>query len=77
MTLTLIKEALVVGLVTAIVGLAISTAFMYTDKKFSLKKYHFWSRVALSYFVTGVVLHIGFEILGANKWYCKYGNACQ
>jgi ABC-type antimicrobial peptide transport system permease subunit len=74
----LLTEALVVGLVSAIVGLIVSTLLMYAfSKDFSLKKYDFWPQVALSYFITGIVLHLGFEWVGANKWYCKHGNACK
>ena len=28
-------------------------------------------------FVAGVLIHIGFEMLGFNKWYCKHGAACK
>lgn len=70
-------EALIVGLVTAVVGFIISTLFMLTSKDFSWKKYHFWPQVVLSYFITGFLMHIGFEFAGANKWYCHHGNACK
>lgn len=73
----LIVEALVVGVVAAVVGLLISTLFMMLDKDFSFEKYDFWPRVMLSYFVTGVLLHFIFEYFGANKWYCDNGNACK
>lgn len=73
----LLVEALVVGLITAIVGIIISTLFMLPSKDFSWKKYTFWPQVLLAYFVTGFLLHLGFELAGANKWYCKHGNACQ
>jgi H+/Cl- antiporter ClcA len=72
----LVYEALFVGIITAIVGLVISTLFMLGSDRFSWKTYNFWPRVMLSYFVTGIVLHLGFEFLGANKWYCRNGNAC-
>ena len=73
-----LNEVLFVGIITAVAGLFISTLFMLlTDKNFSLKKYHFWYSVMLSYFITGMVLHIMFEFAGFNKWYCKHGNACS
>ncbi len=75
--MNVLKEALVVGIISAIVGLIISTALMYTDKNFKLSKYHFWPQVAFAYFITGVILHLGFEAFGANKWYCKHGTACS
>lgn len=70
-------EALFVGIVSGIFGLIISTIFMLFSKDFSWKKYHFWPQVLLSFFVTGFILHLVFEIAGANKWYCKHGNACK
>jgi RsiW-degrading membrane proteinase PrsW (M82 family) len=74
----LLYEAIIVGIVTAVVGFVIATGMMYIGvEKFSFKKYHFWKRVLLGYFLTGVVIHLLFEALGANKWYCKNGNACK
>ena len=74
----LLIEALSVGIITGFVGFLISTSLMYiTSKNFSLKKYHFWFQVFFSYFITGFLIHLLFEMLGLNKWYCKYGNACQ
>lgn len=70
-------EALIVGIVTAIIGFVISTALMYTRPGFSLQKYKFWPLVLLAFFVTGVVCHLGFEWLGLNKAYCKQGYACR
>lgn len=31
----------------------------------------------LAVFLTGFISHFIFEYIGANKWYCKYGKACQ
>lgn len=73
----LFVEALVVGVITAVAGFIISTLFMLTSEEFSWKKYHFWPQVLLSYFITGMVLHLGFEFFGANKWYCRHGTACK
>jgi hypothetical protein len=74
----LLFEAIVVAIVTGIVGFIISTIMMYIfDKKFNFKKYHFWPSVVLSFMLTGFLLHLGFEFTGANKWYCRHGNACS
>lgn len=73
----ILTEALFVGLITGIFGLIISTLFMLPSKKFSWKKYTFWPNVTMSFFVTGFLLHILFEYFGANRWYCKNGNACM
>ena len=28
-------------------------------------------------FIVGFLIHLAFEILGLNKWYCKNGAACN
>ena len=77
MNILFLKELIVIGVVTAITGFIISTVMMkMSDKNFSLEKYHFWKQVIIAYFLTGVLLHLGFEYFGLNKYYCKYGNAC-
>jgi nitric oxide reductase large subunit len=74
----LLGEILMVGLATAVVGFIVSTLFMYIfANNFSVKKYHFWWQVVLSYFVTGCLIHIICEVTGVNKWYCKNGAACS
>lgn len=72
----LIKEVIFVGIITAIFGFLISTGLMFFNKDFKLAEYHFWPQVMLGYFITGMIIHILFEMLGFNKWYCKNGNAC-
>lgn len=69
--MNLFLEASIVGFVTAIVGFIISTAFMFFGtKNFSFQNYPFWPQVVLSYFITGFVLHIGFEWVGLNQKFC-------
>ncbi len=75
--MSLLVEALVVGIVSGIFGLAISTLIMMSSKNFSWRKYDFWPQVFLSFFLTGFILHFIFEISGANGWYCKNGVACR
>lgn len=70
-------EALTVGIMTGILGFIISTLLMFTNKKFSLKKYTFWPSVLFSYFITGFLIHLIYEFTNVNKWYCINGNACK
>ena len=73
----LLLEALAVGLFTGIIGLIISTIFMFSKKDFSLEKYTYWKQVFASFFITGIAVHLICEFTGINKWYCKNGNACK
>jgi hypothetical protein len=73
----IIIEAFCIGIISALVGIIISTIFMLPSKNFSWKKYDFYPQILLSYFLTGFIIHICFEISGGNKWYCKHGNACK
>ena len=58
----LVTEAFVVGLVMLVIFMALK---MVTKD------------VRVTVFLTGVLGHFLFEMFGANKWYCKYGRACQ
>ena len=64
----LIIEALLVGLFTGVVGLVISTLFMYISSKDLGVR--IWSSVFFSFFLTGFLIHIIFELLGFNKKFC-------
>jgi len=71
-------EVIVVGLMTALVGFIISSLMMVLlAKDFSVKKYHFWWQVFLSYFITGCLIHLLCEASGINHWYCSNGVACR
>ena len=59
----LIIEAVVVGLLLGIIGV------FFTKQ---LKDYSTFS----IFFISGALTHFAFELMGANKWYCKNGNAC-
>ena len=34
-------------------------------------------RLSILLFLTGFSIHLVFEYIGLNKWYCKYGNASK
>jgi hypothetical protein len=72
-----IKEALIVGIATSILGTILSYLSMaYGQKSFNVK-FDNWTSIIISEFLTGFILHLLAEYFGVNKWYCKYGNACR
>lgn len=70
-------EVIVVAIASGIVGSLISLGFMYMEPTFSFKNYSFYPQVFMSFFITGAILHILFEVSGANRWYCTNGYACK
>jgi hypothetical protein len=69
----LLNEILVVGFLTAIIGMIVSYLMMGQRSK----DFKHWDQVGLSYFITGMLIHIMCEFTNINKWYCKNGNACK
>ena len=71
MTQQLILETLIIGLITGVIGFIISTSLMVLfSKGFSFKEYTFWFQVFIGFFITGVVIHLGFEMAGFNQKFC-------
>ena len=62
----LLIEAFFVGLSLAVFTHIIKIADVVNTKN------HF-----VFMFVVGFLLHLVFEVLGMNKWYCKNGSACS
>ena len=63
-------EAIVIGLITGVIGLSISTGLMLNSPDFSFSKYSFWPQVFLSFFITGSLIHLVFEYFNLNKNFC-------
>ena len=77
--MNLLVEAIAVGIMILILGEIV----MFILKKVGLKgpctctewnKYYIRE---ISLFLTGFLGHLLFELVGANKWYCKHGSACS
>ena len=67
----LFTETLSIGFTTGVIGLFISTLFMFIfSKNFTLKKYNFWPQIFLSYFITGSIIHLIYEFTNLNKKFC-------
>ena len=74
--LRLLIEALVVGVVCLVMGIITHIIIHYILKYFKIninKHFVFY----LTLFVSGVLVHVLFDLFGGNKWYCKHGMACQ
>ena len=71
--LQLAFEAFIVGIINLVVGFIIS----YISMGDKAKTFDHWTGVLLSFFITGVTIHLLCEITGLNKKYCKHGNACK
>jgi hypothetical protein len=68
------KEAVAVGVLTVCVGSLVSFLFMQLPRpQPHWNSYHY---MELSLMVTGMLIHLGCEASGLNKWYCQHGAAC-
>ena len=76
----LIIEAVVVGMVTVVVGTIVAFIlgrFFSTDLPKICKAWNKNHIMEISLFFTGFLIHIICEFTGINGWYCKNGNACS
>ena len=71
--LQLLLESFIVGILIVIVGFVISYISMGNDAK----DFQHWNQLLLTFFISGVIVHLVCEVTGLNKKYCKSGNACQ
>ena len=72
-------EALIVGIITVVVGTIIGFLvgkFFAVDLPAICKKWNKNHLMEISLFLTGFFIHIICEYSGINKWYCKNGVAC-
>ena len=73
MNQSVLKEAIVVGIATVIIGQFVGFTLSKVMKTVRNKRYiMIWSL-----FFTGILIHLLCEYFGINKWYCKNGSACN
>lgn len=75
----LLIEAVVVGIITVVVGYIIIWILSYFNKdaKDINKEWNKNHIMELSLFLIGVSIHLLCEASGINSWYCENGLACQ
>ena len=78
MSKQLIIEATIVGLATILVGVCVQELLKKTTLKVQCETPCDWNKnyiKEISLFITGFMLHVLFEMMGANSWYVKHGSA--
>ena len=74
----ILLEALSVGLSALLVGLALHVVLGYHALHASSPNMKGeMIRLSILLFLTGFSIHLVYEYVGLNKWYCKYGNASK
>lgn len=76
MNAKLALEAVTVGILTAVIGILIIGIICYFVDINIFSNSKTISATLLGLFLTGLVIHLGCELTGVNKWYCQNGNAC-
>ena len=75
----LLLEAVVVGIITVIVGNIVGFIIgksLSVDLPTVCKDWNKYYTMEISLFLTGFLIHLICEFSGINKWYCKNGFAC-
>lgn len=72
-------EAVVVGILTILIGYLSSFIIGYFEKVDLPDVCKSWNKnytMEKTLFLTGFLIHILSEVFGLNRWYCKNGVAC-
>ena len=83
----IITESFIVGIVTALIGSIVIKIIINlnndNDNEISfrdmIKKWNKYFMMEIGLFFTGILIHLFFEYVGFNKWYCEkkcYGDIC-
>lgn len=71
-----ILEAIMVGIITLVVGLIVSSVFVLLPRPKDPKNWNQYHYMEMSLFFTGLLIHLGCEVTGLNRYYCQKGSAC-
>lgn len=75
----LVFEAVVVGVLIVIGGSVVAKVledYYVTDVPPICRGWNRYHVMEISLFLTGFFVHIFCEMVGVNRWFCKYGRAC-
>lgn len=78
--ITLLIEAIFVGIITVILGYVAGYIVNQLEKKETPDLCKNWNEnyvMEKSLFLTGFLVHVFCELTTVNKWYCKHGLACR
>lgn len=73
LTSRFIVELVIVGFLNVVFGFIVSYVMMGQEKSAS---FNHWGVLLLSFFITGLIIHLFNEVSGFNDFYCKYKNKC-
>jgi hypothetical protein len=78
--INLLYESICIGLITALIGSMVIRTLLYLKKKGDNEPLEFemtihkWNKnylMEISFFFTGILIHLLLEYIGLNKWYCE------
>ena len=78
--MNLFFEGIAVGVVVVVVGYFVSLIVgkvMAVDMPKVCRQWNKNHIMELSLFLTGFLLHVGLDLIGLNRWYCKNCAGCK
>lgn len=67
MTVLLLAESFIIGILSTIIGFIFSSFLLGKD----IKQFDNWKTVIITFFTSGVIVHLVCEIIGFNSWHCN------